>query len=191
MGEWIRGTLIYVNLNASKRTSDWSMYMRTTRNASVAFQTYIIHNTKDARRSESETWWTRQSNVHGVVIARDVVLQCTIYQYPRRMGSVVEHFIPGIEVAETDFKASQHIDITTFLGKQERIFFKGLVIAVSFLRQHLRGPEQRQELRYAGRSFGIANTALAKCNGTGRNLEDDEDDVKRAKKRRREEDDWN
>ena len=165
--------------------------MRTTRNASVAFQTYIIHNTKDARGSELESWWTRQSNVHGVVIARDVVLQCTIYQYPRRMGSVVEHFIPGIEVAETDFKASQHIDITTFLGNHERLFFEGLLIAVSSLREHFRFSQQRQELRYAGRSFGIAKTALAKCNGTARNLEDDGDEVEGAKKRQREEDDWN
>ena len=101
MVERIAGTMLWINLN-SKKTTDWRKCLRTMRSADLVFQTYVIHNTKDSRRTESDCWWKCQSNVHGVVIATDVVLQCTIHEYPRRLGAVVEHFIPGIEVAETD-----------------------------------------------------------------------------------------
>ena len=124
MGEWVTGTMLWINLN-SQKTTDWWKYvrMRTTRSAGVAFQTYVIRNQDDYGRTESDRWWALQSNVHGVVIAANDVPKGTIHEYPRTLGTVIEHFIPGLIVAESDFESAEHIDIMQFLGKYKRIIY--------------------------------------------------------------------
>ena len=66
MDEWIAGTMIWINLTMS--TKEWwkYVYTRSTRNAGVVFQTYLIHKQDDCGHAASERWWTYQSNVHGV-----------------------------------------------------------------------------------------------------------------------------
>ena len=98
--------------------------MRTQRSAGEAFQTYIIRNKNDYSRTGSDRWCTYQSNVHGVVVAANDVPTDTIGAYPRTLGTVIEHFIQSLIVAESDFVAAEHIDVMQFLGSDKRISSK-------------------------------------------------------------------
>ena len=185
MVEWIAGSMLWVNLN-SEKTTEWRKYLRTTRSADLVFQTYVIHNTKDSRRTESDCWWKYQSNVHGVVIAAIDVPKGTVHSYPQTvvwsmgekepyMHTVIEHFIPGLLVAESDFKKAERIDIMHYLGRDKKIFFQALQIGVRHLRKHFSSSKQRTELRYAGRSYDLVAAAFAQCDEVATDAEDTED----------------
>ena len=175
MADWIMGTMLWINLN-SKKNTDWAKYVRTQRNVDEAFQTYIIHSKKDSTETDTDRWWTYQSNVHGVVVAVNEVPKGTIGAYPRTLGTVVEHFIPGLIVAQSDFEESDHIDIMQFLGSDKKIFLQALRIGFHYLRKNFRSAKKRQENRYAGCSYHLVATALAQCEGIATASDDDEDD---------------
>ena len=175
MADWIMGTMLLINLN-SKKTTDWEKYVRTQRNVEEAFQTYIIHSKKDISETDTDRWWTYQSNVHGVVIAVNEVPKGTIGAYPRTHGTIVEHFIPGLIVTRSDFEVSDHIDILQFLGSDKKIFLQALRIGVYYLRTKFSSAKKRQESRYAGCSYRIVATALAQCEDIATASDDDEDD---------------
>ena len=176
MVERITGTMIWINLN-SKKTTDWWKYVRTTRSVGVVFQTYVIHNKNDYGRTESDRWWKCQSNVHGVVIAAKCVAKDSMRKYPRTLGPVIEHFIPGLLIAESDFETAAHIDIMKFLPREKKkLLFQALEIGIQSLRQYFRSSKQRQDLRYAGRSYGIVATALQLCDEVTADSEDIEAD---------------
>ena len=175
LAEWIMGAMLWINLN-SKKNTDWEKYVRTQRNVDEAFQTYIIHSKKDSSETDTDRWWTQQSNVHGVVVTVNEVPKGTIGAYPRTLGTVVEHFIPGLRVAQSDFEASDPIDIMQFLGSDKKIFFQALRIGVYYLRTKFSSAKKRQESRYAGCSYRIVATALAQCEDIATASDDDEDD---------------
>ena len=158
LAEWIMGAMLWINLN-SKKNTDWAKYVRTQRNVDEALQTYIIHSKKDSSDTETDRWWTYQSNVHGVVVAASDIPKGTISAYPRTLQTVVEHFIPGFIVAESDFEAADHIDVMQFLGRDKKIFLQALRIGVHYLLEHFRSAKKRQETRYAGCSYGLVATA--------------------------------
>ena len=177
MDEWIAGTMIWINLTMS--TKEWwkYVYTRSTRNAGVVFQTYLIHKQDDCGDTVSERWWTYQSNVHGVVIAAKCVAKDSMRKYPRTLGPVIEHFIPGLSIAESDFESGAHINVMKFLPRdKKKLLFQALEIGIQSLRQYFRSSKQRQDLRYAGHSYGIVATALQLCDEVTADSEDDEAD---------------
>ena len=91
------------------------------------------------------------------------------------MHTVIEHFIPGLFVAESDFPKAERIDIMNFLGSYKKIFFRALLIGVRHLRNHFSSSKQRQELRYAGRSYGLVASATEQCDEVAADSDDTED----------------
>ena len=163
MTEWVTGTILWLNLN-SKKTTDWLSYVRTTRSMDMVLQTYVIHNKGGLRRAESEVWWSYQSNVCGVVTAVNDLPRESIHSYPKIRGAVIELFIPDILVTAADFEEAEYVDITQFLGRSKGTLLGALERGFYYLRQYYRSTRQRQDLRYAGRSYGTISMALMQCN---------------------------
>ena len=137
--------------------------MRTTRSADVVLQTYVIHNKAGLQRAESDVWWTYQSNVHGVVTAVNDLPKSSIHAYPKIRGAVIELFIPDILVTAADFEEADYLDITQFLGRSKVILLDALEYGFFCLMEYYRSIQQRQDLRYAGRSYGTISVALMQC----------------------------
>ena len=129
----------------------------------VVLQTYVIHNTAGLRQAESEDWWSYQSNVYGVVTAVNDLPKSSIHTYPKNRGAVIELFVPDVLVTAADFEEADYLDITRFLGRSKEILLAELEHVFSCLMDYYRSKKQRQDLRYAGRSFGIISVALTQC----------------------------
>ena len=89
-----------------KRHPDWQTYATAYPSARQPFQTYLIHSQNNNRGTGEDRWWAYQSNVLGVVIAENSLSEDVICSYPRALGEIVEHFIPDVVIAETDFETA-------------------------------------------------------------------------------------
>ena len=164
--------MMWINLNLNK-DPEWLEYVRNMSGANGVLQAYVIHKDYDCSRSVPASWWKHQSNVHGVVMVPMDVPKATIHEYPRTVETIVEHFVPGIIVTESDFEAAEHIDIIQFLGKDKKIFLAALETGVSALLKHFRSSHQRKERKYVFHSPGIVTKAVAHCDDTGTSSADD------------------
>ena len=161
----VLGTMIWMDLN-SKRHLDWRTYVAAYPSARDPFQTYLIHSQNINSGVKDEKWWAHQSNVHGVVIAANSLSEEAICSYPRALGTIVEHFIPNLVIAETDVETAEYTsnkDILSFSGNNQRSFLSALHIALECLREALHSARSRKEASHAGSSLGVVLAALQHC----------------------------
>ena len=173
MTEWVTGTMLWLNLN-SKKTKDLPSYVRTTRTLDTILQTYVIHNQSGLRRAEGEVWWSYQSNVYGVVTAVNDLPKSSIYTYPKHRGAVIELFVPDVVVTVADFEETEYLDITRFSGRSKEILLAELLHGFFRLMDYYRLKKQRNDLRYAGRSYGLISAALEQCRESSEDSDENE-----------------
>ena len=158
----VSGTMVWINLN-SLRSENWRQHVEAYPRAGNPFQTYLVHTQKRYKGIEPERWWSYQSNVHGVVIASNVLSQESIREYPKISGPIVEHFIPELAVKQTDFLEAKYTDLLTYSGDKKKIFFSALHNGLRCLREVFHGVEGKQEARHIGCSSGIIGVAIDLC----------------------------
>ena len=161
----VSGTMIWVNLN-SKKTRDWRKHVDAHSRVSEPFQTYLIHSQKINSKVEEERWWTQQSNVHGVVIAANVLAQDAISSSPKVLGTIVEHFVPDLKIAVTDFEEFAHtsnLNVLSFSGDDKRSFFSAVKIGLASLHGVFHQGINRKDAVYVGYSIGVTAAALEYC----------------------------
>ena len=154
--------MIWVNLNPLK-TAEWRKYVDAHRRASEPFQAYLIHSQKSYSGTASERWWSLQSNVHGVVIAANVVTEDSIRAYPKSLGPIIEHFIPDVAIAETDFEEAEYKDVVSYSGDNKRTFFAAVQMGLWCLRDVFHGAKSKQEASYVEFSSDCIAAALEHC----------------------------
>ena len=171
MTEWVTGTMLWLNLNSAK-TKDLPSYVRTTRSLNSILQTYVIHNKIGLRQAQTEVWWTYQSNVYGVVTAVNDLPKSSIYTYPKHRGAVIELFVPDVEITAADFEETAYLDITQFSGRHKETLLAELEHGFFRLMDYYRSKQQRNDLRYAGRSYGLISMALIQCRESSEDSDD-------------------
>ena len=166
----VSGTMIWINLNLDERKHwDWEQKIVEKHPHIVGnvFQTYLVHRRKRDILDNPEFWFLRQSNVHGIVVAANVVYEDAIDHYPKIDGFVAEHFIPEVTVVEEDFTAinvessKRRLDVLTFSGDKEVSFFTAVKDGLEILRICFRKTgKNREEATYIRWSIGKVKRAL-------------------------------
>ena len=147
------------------------------------FQTYLVHTQKKDITRDPDLWFQHQSNVHGIVVAANVLSEDAIDQYPKMVDSVVEHFIPDLTVVEEDFtevkdkSSKRRLDVLTFSGDNKRSFLSAVQIGLEYLRDAFLVTKCKKEASYVGSSYGAIAAALELCDEEATETAGDQVDI--------------
>ena len=87
---------------------------------------------------------------------------------------MIELFVPDVVITVADFEETEYLDITRFSGRSKEILLAELLHGFFRLMDYYRLKKQRNDLRYAGRSYGLISAALEQCRESSEDSDENE-----------------